>query len=129
MSQNAALNIEAAKARSLLDTARELGPVFGKRAEQATNEDLFVADNYGLLKSSGLVAAGVPAELGGGGASYDELAEMLRTLAYHCGSTALAFAMHTHQAAISAWRWRHQKATALEPLLKRIAQEIGRAHV
>ena len=35
---------------------------------------------------------------------------MLRTLAYHCGSTALAFSMHTHQVAIPAWRWRHQKA-------------------
>jgi alkylation response protein AidB-like acyl-CoA dehydrogenase len=123
MSQNAAINIDAAKAGSAVDTARELGPVFGKRAEQATNEDLFVAENYELLKSSGLVAAGVPAELGGGGASYDELAEMLRTLAYHCGSTALAFAMHTHQVAIPAWRWRVQKATAVEPLLKRIAQE------
>jgi alkylation response protein AidB-like acyl-CoA dehydrogenase len=123
MSQNAAINIDGAKARSVVDTARELGPVFGKRAEQATNEDLFVAENYELLKSSGLVAAGVPAELGGGGASYDELAEMLRTLAYHCGSTALAFAMHTHQVAIPAWRWRVQEATAVEPLLKRIAQE------
>jgi alkylation response protein AidB-like acyl-CoA dehydrogenase len=67
----------------------------------------------------------VPAELGGGGASIDELAEMLRTLAYHCGSTALAFSMHTHQVAVPAWRWRHQKAAApmVEPLLKRIAKE------
>ena len=43
-----------------------------------------------LLKTSGLVEAGVPRELGGGGADVDELAAMLRTLAYHCGSTALA---------------------------------------
>jgi alkylation response protein AidB-like acyl-CoA dehydrogenase len=55
----------------------------------------------------------------------DELAAMLRTLAYHCGSTALAFSMHTHQVAIPAWRWTHQKAVApiLEPLLKRIVNE------
>jgi alkylation response protein AidB-like acyl-CoA dehydrogenase len=65
----------------------------------------------------------VPTELGGGGADVDELAAMLRTLAYHCGSTGLAFAMHTHQVAIPAWRWKHQKAAAVEPLLKRIAQE------
>ena len=32
--------------------------------------------------------------------------------------------MHTHQVAIPAWRWTHQKAAApVEPLLKRIAQE------
>src|SRR5258705_2493645 len=48
---------------------------------------------------------------------------MLRILAYHCGSTALAFAMHTHQVAVPAWRWRVQKAAAVEPLLKRIAAE------
>ena len=52
-----------------------------------------------------------------------ELAEMLRILGRACGSTALAFSMHTHQVAIPAWRWRHQKATAVEPLLKRVAAE------
>src|SRR5258705_3777205 len=31
--------------------------------------------------------------------------------------------MHTHQVAVPAWRWIHQKATAVEPLLKRIATE------
>ena len=48
---------------------------------------------------------------------------MLRILGQHCGSTALAFSMHTHQVAIPAWRWRVQKAAPVEPLLKRIAAE------
>ena len=48
---------------------------------------------------------------------------MLRILAHDCGSTALAFSMHTHQVAIPAWRWRHQKVAAVEPLLKRVAAE------
>ena len=65
----------------------------------------------------------MPKELGGGGAGIDELAAMLRTLAYHCGSTALAFSMHTHQVAIPAWRWTSQKVAAVEPLLKRMAAE------
>ena len=47
---------------------------------EATDEDKFVADNFALLKASGLVEAGVPRELGGGGADIDELAAMLRTL-------------------------------------------------
>jgi alkylation response protein AidB-like acyl-CoA dehydrogenase len=76
-----------------------------------------------LRPMSGLVEAGVPAELGGGGANIDALAAILRTLGYHCGSTALAFAMHTHQVAIAAWRWTHQKVAAVEPLLKRVATE------
>ncbi len=48
---------------------------------------------------------------------------MLRILARACGSTALAFSMHTHQVAIPAWRWRHQNLAAVEPLLKRVAAE------
>ena len=105
------------------EIARELGPLFARRAAEAADEDRFVADNFATLKAAGLVEAGVPAELGGGGADVDELAAMLRTLAYHCGSTALALSMHTHQVAIPAWRWTHQKAAAVEPLLKRIAGE------
>ncbi len=125
MSAMEAINTSTAERRTVPDIARELGAIFAERANAATDEDKFVADNFALLKTSGLVEAGVPVELGGGGASVDELAAMLRTLAYHCGSTALAFSMHTHQVAIPAWRWTHQKAAApvLEPLLKRIAKE------
>jgi alkylation response protein AidB-like acyl-CoA dehydrogenase len=105
--------------------AREVGSIFAARAKEAKDEDASVADNFELLKTSGLVEAGVPAELGGGGCSIDELGAVLRTLAYHCGSTALAFSMHSHQVAVPAWRWRHQPAAraAVEPLLKRIASE------
>ena len=48
---------------------------------------------------------------------------MLRILAHGCGSTALAFSMHTHQVAVPAWRWKHQKVAAVEPLLRRVAAE------
>ena len=123
MNAIAAIDAGTATPRTAGDIARELGPVFAQRAAETTDEDRFVADNFALLKSSGLVEAGVPAELGGGGADVDELAAMLRVLAYHCGSTALAFSMHTHQVAIPAWRWIHQKAAPAEPLLRRIAKE------
>jgi alkylation response protein AidB-like acyl-CoA dehydrogenase len=108
--------------RGVVEIARELGPILSARAG-AADADRFVADNFAALKAAGLVEAGVPAELGGGGADVDELSAMLRTLAYHCGSTGLAFSMHTHQVAIPAWRWTHQKVAAVEPLLKRIAAE------
>ncbi|WP_166163227.1 acyl-CoA dehydrogenase family protein [Chelativorans oligotrophicus] len=103
--------------------ARELLPTLAERAERFDETDSFVAENYALLKEAGLVEAGVPAELGGGGADVAELAEMLRVMAHACGSTALAFSMHTHQVAIPAWRWRHQQVAAVEPLLKRVATE------
>lgn len=107
----------------IVATARRLGADFAERAAEADENDRFVAENYQALREAGLVAAGVPKELGGGGAEVAELADMLRELAHHCGSTALAFSMHTHQIAIPAWRWRHQKIAAVEPLLRRVAGE------
>jgi alkylation response protein AidB-like acyl-CoA dehydrogenase len=123
MSATPVMRITIPPARGAAEIARELGPVLAARADATSDEDNYVADNVALLKTSGLVEAAVPRELGGGGADVDELAAMLRTLAYRCGSTGLAFSMHTHQVAIPAWRWQHQKVAAVEPLLKRIAGE------
>jgi acyl-CoA dehydrogenase len=105
-----------------IEVVRDLGARFAERAAAHDADDSFVADNYRDLRERRVFSAGVPAELGGGGASHAELAEMLRALAHSCGSTALALAMHTHQVAIPAWRWRHEGA-AVEPFLRRIAAE------
>ncbi len=109
--------------QDFVQVAERLGQEFAGRAAAADETDSFVAENYAAMKTSGLIDAAVPAELGGGGASIAELAQMLRTLARHCSSTALAFAMHTHLVAVPAWRWTQQKVTAVEPLLKRVAAE------
>jgi alkylation response protein AidB-like acyl-CoA dehydrogenase len=102
--------------------ARDLGPRFAARAAGHDAADSFVAENYRDLRERRMFSAGVPAELGGGGASPAELSAMLRVLAQFCGSTALALAMHTHQVAIVAWRWRHEGAP-VEYLLRRVAAE------
>jgi acyl-CoA dehydrogenase len=102
--------------------ARDLGPRFAARAATHDAADSFVADNYRELRERRMFSAGVPAELGGGGASLAELSAMLRELAQSCGSTALAFAMHTHQVAIPTWRWRHEGAP-VEAFLRRVAAE------
>lgn len=100
----------------------ELAPRFLERAALADASDRFVAENFADLKADGLVAAGVPRELGGGDLNHMELCDMVRQIAHFCGSTALAFSMHTHQVATNAWRWRHQKAP-VDALLKRVASE------
>jgi alkylation response protein AidB-like acyl-CoA dehydrogenase len=69
-----------------------------------------------------LFSAGVPVELGGGGASHAEMSDVLRALAHGCSATALALSMHTHQVMIPVWRWRHERAP-VEPLLRRVAAE------
>ena len=113
---------QAAQAQDWRAEAQQLAEAFAARAAQHDEADEFVAQNYKDLKASGLLAAGVPAELGGGGLELAELCEMLRILARGCSSTALAFSMHTHQVAVNAWRWRHQKAP-VAPMLERVARE------
>ncbi len=101
---------------------RRLGPAFAARAAAHDADDSFVADNYKDLRAHRLFSAGVPAELGGGGASQADLADVLRVLATYCGSTALALSMHTHQVLIPTWRWRHERAP-VEPFLRSVAAE------
>ncbi|NHC33827.1 acyl-CoA dehydrogenase family protein [Scytonema millei] len=105
-----------------LSLAESLGNQFAAREVEADESDLFVADNIARLKASGLVAAGVPTELGGGGASYTDLCAVLRILGRYSSSTALAFSMHTHQVMVPTWRWHHQNAP-VDGLLKRVATE------
>ena len=104
------------------DLANEVGTACAPRVAAHDSTDDFVAENYAALKAHKVFAAGVPEELGGGGASVADLAGMLRTLAHHCSSTALALSMHTHLVATAAWRWKNQKAP-VEGLLKRVATE------
>lgn len=85
-------------------------------------EDTFVFDAYARLKAEGFFSALVPVELGGPGASFTEICQVIRRLGAACGSTALAFSMHTHLVAVAAWRWRVQGAPT-EGLLKRVAAE------
>src|SRR2546428_2325031 len=105
-----------------IGVARELVPVFAARAAEHDADDTFVADNYAERGGRCVFSAGVPAELGGGGASHAELCEVLRILAHGCSATALALSMHTHQVLIPVWRWRHDGAP-VDPFLRRLAAE------
>ncbi len=105
--------------------AERLAADCAREAAELDRDETFVAGNYEKAKAAGLIDAGVPAELGGGGADVRALCDILRRLAHGCSSTALALSMHTHQVAFPAWRWHHQQATRdkTEPLLRRIAAE------
>jgi alkylation response protein AidB-like acyl-CoA dehydrogenase len=111
----------APAANPWVSLARELGTSFATRAAAHDADDSFVAENYAELKARRVFSAGVPSELGGGGASHTELAEMLRALGRYCGSTALALSMHTHLVATTVWNWRQGRP--VEPLLRRVADE------
>jgi acyl-CoA dehydrogenase len=102
--------------------AGRLAPDLADEAARCDAEDLFVTESYGRLKREGFFKAHVPAELGGGGASYAEICEVVRTLARGCSSTGLAFAMHTHIVALAVWRRANENAPT-EGLLRRLAAE------
>jgi alkylation response protein AidB-like acyl-CoA dehydrogenase len=100
----------------------ELGPGFATRAAEHDSNDLFIGENYTRLRERNAFAAGVPVELGGGGASNEVLCEMIRELSRYCGSTGLAFSMHTHLVGTLAFLWRAGNK-APETMLRRVASE------
>jgi alkylation response protein AidB-like acyl-CoA dehydrogenase len=100
----------------------EIADEIAARAAVHDAADSFVAENYALLKRRGFFKAHVPAELGGYGADYAAVCAVVRRLAAACGSTGLAFSMHTHIVALAAWRWRQENAPT-DGFLKRVAAE------
>jgi len=102
--------------------AAQIGEAITAPAATHDADDSFVIEGFARLKSEGFFKALVPQELGGPGADYADICAAIRTLGASCGSTALAFSMHSHLIATAAWRWRNDKAPT-EGLLKRVAAE------
>ncbi len=102
--------------------AHELGKKFGSRAAEIDDCDGFIQENIDDLKAAKVYSMYVPAECGGGGATYEETCNFLRVLAHYCGSTALTLSMHTHLVAATVWRYKEQGAP-VEGLFKKISEE------
>jgi alkylation response protein AidB-like acyl-CoA dehydrogenase len=106
----------------LVAFAASFGQVLEADAERHDRDGTFVEESYCALRDAGLLAIGVPEELGGRGATIRQLAMVQRELARHCASTALATSMHQHLVAVAAWRYRRGMPGA-EALLRRVADE------
>ncbi|MBI5088560.1 MAG: acyl-CoA/acyl-ACP dehydrogenase [Actinobacteria bacterium] len=105
-----------------LDLAATVGARIAEHAARHDQHGTFVDEGLDALRSTGLLAIGVPTELGGGGATIAEIAAVQRELAHHCASTALATAMHQHVVAFTAWRYRRGLPGA-EATLRRVADD------
>jgi alkylation response protein AidB-like acyl-CoA dehydrogenase len=114
--------IERPTTESFVERAAAVGAAIAPHAARHDLEGTFVEEGLDAVRASGLLAAGVPVELGGGGATNADLAAMQRELAHHCGSTALATSMHQHVVCFTAWRYRRGLPGA-EATLKRVAEE------
>ncbi len=114
--------IRPATPTDLAEQAAAVGAVAAAHAARHDRDGTFVTEGLAALRDAGLLALGVPAELGGMGASIAEVAGFQRVLAHSCASTALATAMHQHVVAFTAWRWRRGMPGA-EATLRRVADE------
>lgn len=112
-----------AQTTAWLATAKQLADEFATRAAKHDADGSFVSENYAALRAAKLFSAPLPVDLGGGGATYAEHCAMIRTIAHGCGSTALAYSMHSHLLQMMLWRHRHNATPPAEPLLRRIAKE------
>lgn len=106
--------------RTWKEIAGTIGPSLAANAGKHDIEGSFVSDAYALFRTHHVFSLGVPAELGGGGASHAELCELIRELARFCPSSALALSMHSHLVAATVWKYRHGQPG--EQLLRSIAE-------
>ena len=107
--------------KSWPEKAAELGPQLAENAASTDAENRFAAENFQLLREHGFFKLFIPVELGGHDASYAVVAGVIRTLARHCGSTALSYAMHSHPVALNVFKHLRgdEKATVT---LRKIAE-------
>jgi alkylation response protein AidB-like acyl-CoA dehydrogenase len=106
---------------TFIEKARQLLPLLEKHSVAHDTEGTFVTESFQALKDEKMFGLAVPKELGGGGASYRELCEVIRLLAQGCTSTALAFSMHQHLVATTVWRVKHGQPG--EPLLRKVSEQ------
>jgi alkylation response protein AidB-like acyl-CoA dehydrogenase len=102
--------------------AHEMGPELALHAARHDRDGTFVQEAFDVLRERGYLASPVPTELGGGGATTEEVAWAQYELARWCGSSALATTMHLHVVLANAWRLRRGQEDAAV-MLRRVADE------
>jgi acyl-CoA dehydrogenase len=103
----------------LLGAARITGQVAGEYAHEVDRDARFPVEALEALREKGLLAALVPPELGGAGATLSNVAAMTSALGAQCSSAALVFAIHNMQVACVV---RHGQTPLLRDFLAELAE-------
>lgn len=111
---NAVKNIDPAVDKNWREIVADLGAQLSINASEDDANNQFVTENYNLLRENQLFKIAIPKELGGGGASFEEVCDVICEIGRHCGSTALSYSMHTHPVAANVFKHFHgdEKASA-----------------
>jgi alkylation response protein AidB-like acyl-CoA dehydrogenase len=97
---------------------------FSERAASHDQRSEFVFQNYKELKDFRFFSKGIPAQFGGGNLSYHNLCQITRRIAQACGSTALAYAMHSHPVALNVFKAQKGDPKAEKTLEKIATNEL-----
>jgi acyl-CoA dehydrogenase len=120
---------------SRVQTVARIGKeVAAVHADAVDREGRFPRESVDALRRAKLMSALVPTELGGYGCGMIELAAMCETLAQHCASSAMVFAMHHIQVASILRHAVHQPyfrdyvisdLVEKQPLIASATSEVG----
>jgi alkylation response protein AidB-like acyl-CoA dehydrogenase len=99
--------------------ADELGASFDNDAPVLDRSGQISTTAFAELRASGVTAALVPTEFGGGGVTHAEMGNILRVLGRHDPATAVTLSMHTHL--VAAQVWRHKHGIDAEKVLRAVA--------
>jgi len=118
---NPSATLEARSTADWVAIARDVGARLAVGAAERDRTGDIAVDGFDLLRTSGLSAALVPVECGGGGATHEQMGAILRELGRHDGATAVTFAMHSHPLALQVWR--HQRGMDASKVFQKVAGE------
>ncbi|WP_407566758.1 acyl-CoA dehydrogenase family protein [Polymorphospora sp. A560] len=81
------------------EAARRAAVALRRHADDVDRQGRFPRESVAALRAEGLLAALIPGDLGGGGLTVAEVADVCTILGKSCASTAMIFAMHQIQVA------------------------------
>lgn len=106
---------------ALAETGRQIAEqVAAAHADEVDANARFPKESIEALRAEKMMGALIPSELGGLGASLDDVGEAITELGRHCASSAMVFAMHQIQVACLV---RHGRSPFLRSFLRRVADE------
>lgn len=89
----------------LADSIKEAAAIAAQHADDVDRQSRFPSEAIAALKAGKALSAFVPRELGGEGASFDDLCQACFDLARRCSATGMVFAMHQIQVGSIVRHW------------------------
>jgi acyl-CoA dehydrogenase len=116
------MSIAVDRDQAFVDAVKRIAAeVAAPNADDVDREARFPSESIDALKEERALSAYVPTELGGGGVSFEAIAEACFELGRYCGASAMVFAMHQIQVVTIA---RHlDGADWFEAYLRDVASE------